>query len=140
MWRGSWLSLLLSMSVCGVVCSSGGGGGGGGDTGNGGSGSADFPLRLAPDGRRLEDTRGRPFLLQGDAAWSLMVALTTAEMESYLDDRRQRGFNTVLVNLIERGFGGPANAAATGIADFAAPGRRFLVLDDAAANLPRPGS
>ena len=30
--------------------------------------------------------------------------------------------------------------SATGIADFAAPGRRFLVLDDAAANLPRPGS
>jgi len=99
-----------------------------------------FPLRITPDGRHLEDATGRPFLVNGDAAWSLMVELDAAQTELYLTNRRDLGIDTVLVNLIERGFGGPANAAATGIADFAAPGRRFLALDDAAANLPRPGS
>jgi hypothetical protein len=38
-----------------------------------------------------------------------MVALDRGETQRYLEDRRQKGFNTVLVNLIERGFGGPAN-------------------------------
>jgi hypothetical protein len=72
-------------------------------------GAVQFPLRPAPDGRRLQDVLGRPFLVNGDAAWSLMVALTKPQVELYLEDRRQRGFNTVLVNLIERGFGGPEN-------------------------------
>ncbi len=75
------------------------------------SGSAvDFPLHVSADGRRLLDAAERPFLLQGDAAWSLMVVPTKEEVEIYLEDRRLKGFNTVLVNLIERGFGGPANA------------------------------
>jgi hypothetical protein len=68
-----------------------------------------FPLRIAANQRQLEDSLGRPFLMNGDAAWSLMVELNTAQVETYLEDRRQKGFNTILVNLIERGFGGPAN-------------------------------
>jgi hypothetical protein len=69
-----------------------------------------FPLRVAADGRHLEDVQGQAFLLQGDAAWSLLVKLSKAEVLVYLDDRRQRGFTAVLANLIERGFGGPENA------------------------------
>ncbi len=45
----------------------------------------------------------------GDAAWSLISGLTKAEAELYLDDRRRRGFNTILVNLIEHKFNGPRN-------------------------------
>jgi hypothetical protein len=74
-------------------------------------GQVDFPLHVSADGRRLEDSLGRPFLVHGDTAWSLMVELTDAEVLTYLDDRQQRGFNTIVVNLIERGFGGPANQA-----------------------------
>ena len=73
-------------------------------------GDVRFPLDVSADGRRLEDADGRPFLINGDAAWSLMVELDEPQAETYLEDRRQRGFNAVLVNLIERGFGGPANA------------------------------
>jgi len=72
--------------------------------------TAAFPLRVAADGRHLEDSNGDPFLLVGDAAWSLMVELDLDEVREYLDDRRSKGFNTILVNLIERGFGGPPNA------------------------------
>lgn len=72
-------------------------------------GTVQFPLHVSADGRRLEDSRGQPLLIHGDAAWSLMVNLDLAEVETYLEDRRQRGFNAVIVNLIERGFGGPSN-------------------------------
>ena len=50
--------------------------------------------------RYLVDQKGDPFLLQGDAAWSLIVATESdAEVEQYLENRRQKGFNTILVNL-----------------------------------------
>jgi hypothetical protein len=70
---------------------------------------AAHPLRVSKDGRHLEDARGKPFLVVGDAAWSVITALTKPEAEQYLEDRRRRGFNTILVNLIEHKFNGPRN-------------------------------
>jgi hypothetical protein len=136
--RFGFLSLLLMAG-----CSSGGGGasddpGGGG----GGGGGTLFPLELSSDDRRLEQSDGDAFLMTGDSAWSLMVALTQQQTEDYLEDRRQRGFNTVLVNLIERGFGGPANAEGElpfdPADDFTAPNEDYFahadwVIDRAAA-------
>jgi hypothetical protein len=52
----------------------------------------------------LLDTKGRPFFLQGDAAWSLIANLTDVETEEYLKNRHAKGFNTLLVNLIEHKF------------------------------------
>jgi len=60
-----------------------------------------FPIRVSKNGRYLEDASGKPFLLHGDTAWSLIVQLTKEETEEYLENRRQKGFNAVLVNLIE---------------------------------------
>ena len=62
---------------------------------------AAFPVRVATNGRNLEEANGKPFLLQGDTAWSLMVQLSKEETEEYLENRRQKGFNAILVNLIE---------------------------------------
>jgi len=61
-----------------------------------------FPVRVSANNRYLEDASGKPFLLQGDTAWSLMVQLTKEETEEYLENRRQKGFNAILVNLIEQ--------------------------------------
>lgn len=63
-----------------------------------------FPLRAADNGTYLVDARGAPVFLHGDSAWSLIAKLTRAEAEDYLSDRAARGFNTVLVNLIEHKF------------------------------------
>ncbi len=63
-----------------------------------------FPLSISADRRRLLDADGRPFLVQGDAAWSIIANLSYEDAVSYLDDLRARGFNTVLVNLIEHLF------------------------------------
>jgi hypothetical protein len=74
--------------------------------------AAVFPLAVSPGQRYLVDAAGRPFFIQGDAAWSLIAGLTREEVDFYLDDRRARGFNTVLVSLIETRFAinAPANA------------------------------
>lgn len=71
-----------------------------------------FPLEISTSGRYLEDHQGNPWLINGDTAWSIFVQLTDAEIDTYLDDRVARGFNTILVNLIEKGFAdNPPNMA-----------------------------
>jgi hypothetical protein len=65
---------------------------------------AAFPLAIASGKRYLEDASGRPFLIHGDTAWSLIAQLIREDVDRYLDDRRMRGFNAILVNLIEHRF------------------------------------
>lgn len=71
-----------------------------------------FPLAVSGDQRLLQNARGRPFLLLGDAAWSLIAELDRQDTTAYLDDRARRGFNAILVNLVEHQFSShpPANA------------------------------
>jgi len=68
-----------------------------------------YPVRVGPDRRHLIDQSGTPFLVQGDAPWSLIAGLTNEESEKYLETRRRQGFNSVIVNLIEHKFRGPVN-------------------------------
>jgi hypothetical protein len=70
-----------------------------------------FPLKAEPGRRYLVDSAGQPFLIHGDTAWSLIAQLTREEAELFLEDRRARGFNTILANLIEHEFAtnAPAN-------------------------------
>jgi hypothetical protein len=65
---------------------------------------AAFPLRIAENHRYLEDANGKPFLITGDAAWSLIGDLSREDADKYLADRQRRGFNTILVRLIEHRF------------------------------------
>ena len=91
-----------------------------------------FPLKVAPGGRFLQDAAGKPFLLQGDAAWSLIAQLKREEVDVYLRDRRARGFNTLLVSLIEHRFAtkAPANiygdAPFTKAGDFSTPNEAYF--------------
>ncbi len=68
------------------------------------AGAPVFPLHLEPGKRYLVDAAGAPFLVHGDAAWSLIADLSREEADLYLEQRRARGFNTLLVNLIEHRF------------------------------------
>lgn len=86
------------------------------------SASTVFPLAVSPDRRHLVDRDGRPFLIFGEAAWSLIAELTREDAELYLRDRKARGFNTLLVSLIEHRFASNAPANAYGEAPFLVPG------------------
>ncbi|MFY0610015.1 MAG: DUF4038 domain-containing protein [Hyphomicrobiaceae bacterium] len=81
-----------------------------------------FPITIAQDKRYLIDAEGRPFLLHGDTAWSLIADLTREEVLHYLDDRQARGFNALLVNLIESTFARKAPANIYGDRPFLEPG------------------
>ena len=79
---------------------------------------ARFPLRVSQDGRHLLDSGGQPLLVVGDAGWSLIVQPEAADRERYLSDRARRGFNSIIVNLIEHKFSSHAPAARNGLLPF----------------------
>jgi hypothetical protein len=66
--------------------------------------AASFPLRVSSSGRYLVDAKNKPFRIQGEAAWSLISNLTYAEAQKYLLNRKAKGFNTVLVELMEHKY------------------------------------
>src|ERR1700746_1806232 len=63
-----------------------------------------FPVTLSPGKRYLEDAHGQPFLILGDAAWSLIAALKREDVDRSFEDRHARGFNTLLVSMIEHRY------------------------------------
>lgn len=63
-----------------------------------------FPVTVSLDRKHLVDAAGVPFLLRGDAGWSAAVQLSREDAARYLDNRQRRGFNAILVNLIEHRF------------------------------------
>jgi Protein of unknown function (DUF4038)/Putative collagen-binding domain of a collagenase len=93
-------------------------------------GSGPYPLRISPDHRHLVDQSGAPFLVQGDAGWSLISGLTKEEAEVYLEARRRQGFNSIIVNLIEHKFRGPVNRYGEGPfttpGDFSTPNEKYF--------------
>jgi hypothetical protein len=84
--------------------------------------SSRFPLRVSGDQRHLEDAAGKPFLVVGDAAWSLVAQLDDSNASRYLEDRARRGFTAVIVNLIEHKFATRAPANHAGVSPFLEPG------------------
>ena len=104
--------IALSCSACGSAtvpdCS-----------GSGRSGTLRFPIGRA--GACLVDAGGAPVWLSGEAAWSLLVRLDDDEVDRYLADRRARGINALLVNLIEHKFADHAPLDRAGEAPFTTP-------------------
>lgn len=84
------------------------------------SGALQFPLRRA--GACLIDAGGAPVWLHGEAAWSLVVQPDDAELDRYLADRRARGVNALVVNLIEHKFADRAPRDRAGDPPFTVPG------------------
>jgi len=91
-----------------------------------------YPLKINLNQRYLIDQSDKPFLLQGDAPWSLIVGISRGEVERYLSDRKEKGFNTLLVNLIEHRFcKDPPNnfygeAPFTTPGDFSTPNEKYF--------------
>lgn len=123
--------------------------------------AAAFPVSVSPNRRYLADGNHKPFRIQGEAAWSLFANLTYAEADTYLSNRRAKGFNAVLVNLIEhkhaqggkgadfsgvpknrngalpfvRKSGGGAYDGTWGTADFSTPNEEYFAFVDSIVDL-----
>jgi len=63
-----------------------------------------YPLTVSSTERHVVDQSAKPFLLVGDTAWSLFVALSDADSDVYLENRKRHGFTAVLASLIEHMF------------------------------------
>ncbi len=61
-------------------------------------------------------------LLQGDAPWSLIVNTTLDGARRYIEDRREKGFNALIVNLIEYRFAKDPPRNLAGDEPFTTPG------------------
>jgi hypothetical protein len=104
----------------------------------GGARAADptYPLKLSANHRFLVDQSNRPFLMQGDAAWSLIVGLDKPDVETYLRNRQAKGFNTLIVNLLEHKFAkhAPNNVFGEGPfitpGDFSTPNEKYFAYAD----------
>jgi hypothetical protein len=63
------------------------------------SGGSVFPIKVSANGHYLVQADGvTPFWVFADTAWSLPYFATDADVQYYLDDRRNRGFTTILMN------------------------------------------
>lgn len=87
-----------------------------------------YPIRVSENRRYTIDRHGAPFLIHGDTAWSLFTGVTKEEAVLYLTDRASKGFNSIIVNLIEHKFNGPATRE--GLLPFANP-NDFTTTNDA---------
>ena len=99
-----------------------------------------FPIHVEAGKRYFIDAAGKPFFINGDSPWSLIVQLTQAQVDQYLEDRRAKGINAVLVNLIEHEFAtNPPNnaygdAPFTTPGDFTTPNERYFAQADYVIN------
>ncbi|HTL54193.1 MAG TPA: DUF4038 domain-containing protein [Candidatus Limnocylindrales bacterium] len=84
--------------------------------------SAEFPLQTSANHRFLVDQQNRPFIVVGDTPWSLIVQPEPAGVDRYLQDRQRRGFNAIIVNLIEHKFCTHPPKTRAGLAPFDPPG------------------
>jgi hypothetical protein len=93
-----------------------------------------YPLRIGPDHRHLVDQSGQWFLILGDSPWSIISGLTREEEEQYLENRRAKGFNSIIVNLIEHKFHGPVDRYGEGPfttpGDFSTPNEKYFAHAD----------
>jgi hypothetical protein len=76
-------------------------------------------MALSADKTHLINTfTNKPVFITGEAAWSLIAEPSDADVETYLADRAARGFNGIIVNLIEHQYADHAPADFYGDAPF----------------------
>jgi hypothetical protein len=81
-----------------------------------------YPLKLSTNGSYVVDQNNRPFFMNGDGGWDVMVGLSQADADLYLENRRQKGYNLIIAELIEHKFATNAPANFYGQQPFVTPG------------------
>jgi len=63
---------------------------------------AAYPLKPSANNRYLVDSKGKPFLMVGDAPQALIANLSELQAAEFMTNRRKYGFNTLWINLLCR--------------------------------------
>lgn len=64
--------------------------------------SKTLPLKVSKDGHYFQTSDGQPFFWLGDTGWLLFTNLNESEIDHYLADRQQKGFNVIQVMLLPK--------------------------------------
>lgn len=59
-----------------------------------------FPLKLSGNNHYLVDQNGKPFLYHACTAWQISWKMTESEIETYLEDRKKKGFTAIQVQTL----------------------------------------
>jgi hypothetical protein len=84
--------------------------------------STAYPVKLGSSGRHLVDQIDRPFFINGESAWSLISNIPREDVNLFLDNRQQKGYNVFLAMLINHLFSAQAPRNFYGDAPFTTPG------------------
>lgn len=98
------------------------------------------PLCVSQNGHFLIEEGGKPFLILADTAWALFSGISREDVRLYLDDRKAKGFNTILCSLLHF-WPAPAPAGRPNEQGERAPGHRvygFWAFDGNHYDLTRP--
>src|SRR5689334_24684100 len=57
-------------------------------------------LAISPNHRFFVNEKGQPFFWLGDTGWLLFSKLSREEAETYLEDRKKKGFNVIQVMVL----------------------------------------
>lgn len=60
----------------------------------------EFPIGISDNKRYFVDRNGKPFFIFADTSWKLFWEFTLEEAETYLDNRRDKGFTVIQVQLL----------------------------------------
>lgn len=64
--------------------------------------SKTLPLKISKDGHFFQTSDGQPFFWLGDTGWLLFTNLNESEVDQYLDDRQEKGFNVIQAMLLPK--------------------------------------
>ena len=81
-----------------------------------------YPLRLSQTGTFIVDQNNKPYFINGDAGWELIMQVSNSDADLYLENRRAKGFNAVIMELIEHQFASNAPSNFYGDRPFLTPG------------------
>ncbi|WP_211481754.1 glycoside hydrolase family 140 protein [Arachidicoccus rhizosphaerae] len=59
-----------------------------------------FPIKVSDNHRYFVDQSGKPFFWLGDTGWLILSKLRQGQVDSYLEDRADKGFNVIQVMVI----------------------------------------
>jgi hypothetical protein len=63
-----------------------------------------YPLKVSTNGRYLVDQGGKPFRINSDAAWLMSVQAAMPDVDTYLANRKAKGFNTFVLMVLNHGI------------------------------------
>jgi hypothetical protein len=84
---------------------------------------------LSGDRTYLVDASGAPVFINGDTAWALIAQPTNSQIQTYLTNRQEKGYNAIIASLIEAKFA--ANAPENAVGDAPFTGAPFATPNEA---------